>query len=139
MTFQSTSPAFTLTLLNAENLYRFKNLPIRYQTLYKRESGSSGDPDYESSKNSTTKNNLLLIVMSAIISVAIISVYDVFRNAINNYYAEAALRDPKSNNTQSDIDSAVIDNQKGLIASVVFGIFCVIVAIILVVILVQFM
>lgn len=84
------------------------------------------------SNNNNATRIILTIIISAIIFVTIVSIFDVFRNAINNYYAKKALLDPKSGNTQQEIDSTLIANHEGLISSIIFAVLCVIISIIVI-------
>lgn len=80
----------------------------------------------------STKGTLIIVIISAIIFVTIVAIYDVIRNAINNYYAKIALINPIAGNTAQNINSTVIANKQALISSIVFAIFCVILAAVLV-------
>lgn len=82
---------------------------------------------------SKDNNTIVIIIISAILFVTIIAIYDVLRNVINNHYAKIALTDPKAENTQQDINSTLVANTQGLIASIVFAIICIIIAVITVV------
>lgn len=88
-------------------------------------------------RTSTNQSNEILdtiiaVFISAFIFVTLISIYDVIRNAINNYYASITLNDPRTNNKPQDILNTEIANEKGLISSAVFAIFCMISSIILI-------
>ena len=72
------------------------------------------------------ENTIFVIIMSAVIFITIISIADVIRNYINNYYARRALRNPLSRNTQKEINNTLIANQEGLNASITFMVFCII-------------
>ena len=61
-----------------------------------------------------------------------VSIYDVLRNMINNYYAKKALENPKAKNTKQDIISTEIANKEGLTASIIFSLICIIIAVIFV-------
>jgi ABC-type Fe3+ transport system permease subunit len=71
-----------------------------------------------------------VIVLSAIIFVTVVAIYDVIRNLINNYYSALALRDPRSGNSAQDIESALIANYNTLVSSAVFALVCIILALI---------
>lgn len=83
-------------------------------------------------------SNIILVIITAILFVMIISIYDVIRNIINNYYADRALRDPVAANDPQDIESTLIGNREGLTASIVFAVFCVITGIPLIYILLKY-
>ncbi len=88
---------------------------------------------------SNNKRTILIVIISAIIFVTMISIYDIFRNIITNYYAREALENPNSHNSEEDIERALIANKENLNASIVFSIFCIVMAIILIVIIYNFL
>ena len=141
MSFTPAQNGFNTSLLGAEDWYRFKNIPVRNPTLYRKQINGPDDDDGNPTNNPTTSNRtaIIFIIISAIIFIAIVAVYDVIRNIINNYYAERALRDPKSTNTLQEIDNTLIGNYQGLIASIIFAVFSIIVAVILVYVLLKFL
>ena len=81
---------------------------------------------------------LIIILISAIIFVTVISIYDVFRNIINNYFAKLALIDPQANNRKEEIQRTIIANEDAFKSSVVFSLFCIITGLIIIWILVKF-
>lgn len=83
-------------------------------------------------------NAIILVIITAILFVTIISIYDVIRNIINNHYASKALRDPLAHNDPQDIESTLIGNKEGLIASIVFAVLCLITGGILIYILLKY-
>lgn len=76
---------------------------------------------YRRISNDKNKNTIFIIFVSAIIFVFVVSIYDIIRNAINNYYAQMALKNPKTKNTQQDIDNTIIVNNYSFNSSIVFG------------------
>ena len=78
------------------------------------------------------KYTILVIVISAVIFVTIVSIYEVIRTIIKNYYAKIALTDPMSNNKQKDIDRTIISNYDALKSSFFFALFCLVTGIILI-------
>jgi hypothetical protein len=64
---------------------------------------------------------IVLIIISAIIFVTVVAIYDLIRTAIDNYFANQALIDPNSHNTPDEIEAAQIANQNVFVASVVFA------------------
>lgn len=88
-------------------------------------------------KDSSIKYTIFIIIISAIIFVTAVSIYDVFRNLINSYFAKLALQDPKSHNKPEDIERSIIANRDSLISSVFFAGFCLIIALIFVPLLLQ--
>ena len=83
-------------------------------------------------RNRDLKYTLIIIVISAIIFVTIVSIYDVIRTIIKNYYAKIALTDPMSNNKQEDIDRTIISNYDALKSNFFFALFCLVTGIILI-------
>lgn len=90
---------------------------------------------------STTTNNvkytISVVIISALVFITLVAIYDVIRNIINNYYAEKSLKDPNSHNTQEEIDRTTIANNNQLTASIIFALFCIITAVIIIIILVK--
>lgn len=80
-------------------------------------------------KAESIRYTILIVIISAILFVAVIALYDVLRNLTVNYFADRALRDPRSNNTQQDIESTNVANENTLLASIVFALICVVTAI----------
>lgn len=81
-------------------------------------------------KASNNTYTILIVVMSAIIFVTVIGIYDVIRGGINNYFADIALTDPNSHNSPDDIERTNIANTNALWASMVFAGVAIILAII---------
>ncbi len=93
----------------------------------------NSEPKHVVDKNNGNYINLFLkIVISAIIFLTIIAIYNVINTAIDNYYSNIALNDPNSNNTQEEIDRTNIANYYGLISTIVYALVCLIISIILV-------
>ena len=91
------------------------------------------EPKHVVDKNNGNYINLFLkIIISAIIFLTIIAIYNVINTAIDNYYSNIALNDPNSNNTQEEIDRTNIANYYELISTIVYAFVCLIIAIILV-------
>jgi len=86
-----------------------------------------------------SRRTILIIIMSAIIFITLVALYDVFRNYINNQYSKKALINPQSHNTNEEIEKALISNQENLNASITFAVFCIIVAVILIMIIYNFL
>lgn len=89
-------------------------------------------------KKSGVRYTIIIIIISAIIFVTIISIYDVFRSLIKNYYAKMALNNPQSDNNIEDINRTIIANRDELIAYTTFSILCIITSIIIIYIIVKF-
>lgn len=90
-----------------------------------------------SSKTQTIKYTIIIVIISAIIFVTVIALYDIMRNSLNTYYANIALTDPNSHNDPEDIERTQIANINALWSSIIFAIICVIMAIMLVFILIR--
>lgn len=82
------------------------------------------------------KYTIVIVMISALIFVTVIAIYDVIRNAINNYYANIALLDPNSHNDPDDIERTQIANNNELWSSMVFAAVCLVSAIILIILLI---
>jgi hypothetical protein len=78
-------------------------------------------------KQSKISYTLIIIIVSAIIFVTIVSIYEVIRTVIKNYYAKIALTDPMSNNKQT-----IVSNYDALKANFYFSLFCVVTGIVLI-------
>jgi hypothetical protein len=100
------------------------------RSLFEREIHGSRE------QKASIKYTLIIIVISAIIFVTVIAIYDVFRNIIIDYFAKMALEDPRSHNRKQEIESTIIANNDAFKASIAFSLFCIITAIILVYILI---
>jgi hypothetical protein len=95
-----------------------------------------GDRD---SKGTNYIKTVLLVVISALIFVSIVALFDVLRNALDNYYAKQALENPASGNTETDIAATEIANQYNLLSSIVFASITSLISIILIIILILVM
>lgn len=93
------------------------------------------------SSNSQKYNNIfktiIIIIISAIIFVMIVSIYDVIRNVVSNIYAKKTLRDPTLKFTKIEIKRTLKTNKNALIASVIFAVICIIIALIFIPLLVN--
>jgi len=76
------------------------------------------------------RGTLIIIIISAIIFVTMVSVYDVAKGAIHNYYSKKALIDPNSHNTKEDIQRTLIADNESFKANCTFAVICVVSAII---------
>ena len=109
------------------------------QDLYKREIHGPSEDDKKNRKSYVTVPSIptiILIIISAIIFVTAVSIYDVFRSKINNYYAKINLEDPRSYNNREDIARTELANDRNLLSNIAFAIFAIIIAIILIPILI---
>jgi len=102
---------------------------VRSNDLYGRHIHGGTD------KTQTIKYTVMIVIVSAIIFVGVISIYDVIRNMVNGYYANRALEDPNSHNTKEEIERTKIANRNLLYASIVFAGIVIVLAIVLICIL----
>lgn len=105
----------------------------REENLFDRKIHGSQD------KQNKISYTLIIVIVSAIIFITIISIYDVIRTIINNYFAKIALTDPLSNNKKEDIERTVISNYDELKSRFFFSLFCIITGIILIWLLLKFL
>jgi len=75
---------------------------------------------------------IILIIISAIIFVTFVAIYDFIKGLINNYYSKKSLNDPNSYNTSEDIQRTIIANEHSLMSNFIFVLVCIIIAVILV-------
>jgi len=108
----TTSTPYSTSLLGVSTQFIERDNPIRQ------------------SRGAGSATSLIMIFVSAVIFVTMVAIFEVLKNAINNYYAEIALNDPDVNNTPEDILTTTTANRYGLISSFVFAVICVIIAII---------
>lgn len=140
MSFTPLAPGLSQSLLGAGNTVGLSKATFNQNdTLYADHIHGPARRN-ETSDEHNSKNNgvMILIIISAIIFVTIVSIYDVIRNAFNNYYAAKALEDPRANNAEADINRTLIANYQALIASIVFCGFCIFTGLILLYILSKF-
>jgi len=71
--------------------------------------------------NQTTQYTIILIIVSAIIFVTVVSLYDIIRTGMNTYFANRALTDPNSHDTAEDIERTMIANMNALWSSIAFA------------------
>lgn len=89
-------------------------------------------------RSESIKYTIIIVIVSAIIFVTVIAIYDIIRNGINNYYASIALNDVNSHNTPEQIEQTEIANSNSLWSSMVFALLCLISAVVFIVILIYF-
>lgn len=83
-------------------------------------------------KTSTLKYSIIIVIISAIIFVTMISIYDVVRASFNILYSNIALTDPNSHNDPEAIQRVQISNRNQLWSTMTFCAFCIVTAVILV-------
>lgn len=88
------------------------------------------DQLYGKLHGSSKKNTIVVIIVSALIFITVISLFDIARNLIHNKYAKRALTDPRTKLTKTDITNTLIANHDGLLASIAFSTFCIIITVI---------
>src|SRR5438105_15887759 len=98
------------------------------KALYQRKIGIES----RSSNSPSLKYTLILIIISAIIFVTIVSLYDVLRNFISKTYATATLNDPISHNLPEQIEATLLANNNAFYASLTFAGTCLLLAIVLI-------
>lgn len=89
-------------------------------------------------KPQALRHTIIIVIISAIIFVTTVALYDVIRNAINVYFANLALTDPNSHNTPEEIENVQISNQNALWSSMVFAAVCILIAICLLYIIIKY-
>ena len=77
----------------------------------------------------SVRRTIIIILVSAVIFVTVVSIYDVFRLFIDNDFARRALFDPRSHNESDVIDRALVANEGLTQASIFFMFFCLVVAV----------
>lgn len=102
----------------------------RDQSLTERRIHASKD------SRTTLRYTIIIIIISAIIFVTVIAIYDVIRTIITNFYAEAALKDPKAQVSDTDRIRTEIANYNALLATIVFAIITICIALIIIPILI---
>lgn len=85
--------------------------------------------DNESHANEI-KRTIIIVIITAILFVTVVSIFDVVHDIVNNYYADLALTDPDSDNTQENIKRSQIANKETLYSSIAFCLFCIVVSVI---------
>lgn len=107
---------------------------IRFEQLATRRIHSPASRPTE-----TMRYTIVLVIISAIIFVTVVALYDVIRSGLNAHFANLALTDPNSHNTPEDIERTQIANQNAFWASVIFATICLIIGIILIFLLLMFL
>lgn len=80
-----------------------------------------------------TLDSIIIIIVSAIIFVTAIAIYDVIRMSVSNHFSTRSLLNPFSRNKDEDIDRSLISNEESLYAAITFASICVITMIIAIV------
>ena len=74
--------------------------------------------------DSSDQNTIFIVILSGIILVTIISIYDVIRTYIDNYHAQRTVNNPQFRGDQEDINNTLIANRESLNSSIVFSLMC---------------
>lgn len=77
------------------------------------------------------KYTLIIVIISAIIFVTVISLYDVARNILSYYYSVRTVRDSTAINTPDNITNTEVGGWYSLMGITTFAIFCIITVILL--------
>lgn len=85
-------------------------------TIYEKSLHDERIPGDDNNNDTNFKHRVMMIIITAIVFVAI---FDVIRNFISNYYAKKSLYDPKSNNSQENINRSLIANRETFVSSCV--------------------
>ena len=132
MTYNPLHPGFSTSLLGSIDPVRFFD-PNRIesdQLLNPSQYDDSPDLRPKRIHKDTVKHTVVIIIISAIIFIAVVAIYEVFRNIINRHYSRQALYDPEAKNNLDDINRTIIVNNNSLQATLVFAFFCLLTAII---------
>jgi len=81
-------------------------------------------------KGSNIKYQLIIILISAMIFVTAVAIYDIIRNTINYFYSDYSLRQNNGNNTEEEITIFLLANRNTIISSSIFALFCIITSLI---------
>ena len=138
MTFQPLEPGFEQSLLGAADPVKFVDIN-RPDVSFAREGSERFleervHPSERESNRSfmNLEYTIIIIIISALIFVAVISLYDVVRNIISNFYIEQTLRDPRSDNTEQEIIAGEVASTNSLISSIIFAVITIVTAAILI-------
>lgn len=78
------------------------------------------------------KYTIIIIIISAIIFVTTVAIYNLIQNIITVYYSNITAGDPRSMNTDDDIIKILLANHFSTEASIAFAVFCIISAIVVI-------
>src|SRR5581483_762719 len=116
MSFHPLSGGFSSSLLGTAD-------PVKFTDPLRDEAQIMDRPIHGPAplRHHTIMYTIIIIVISALIFITIVAIFDVIRNYIINYYARLALTDPNSHNTEEDIVRTLIINRDSFISSGVFA------------------
>lgn len=86
----------------------------------------------DASQTKASIHTVILVMISAIVFVVVIAMYDVVRNYIKDYYAKIELEDHRGELPTKDIVEAELANRENLQSSLVFALFCLVTGVILI-------
>jgi len=105
-------------------------------------SRSIGSRPKEKEKNNLNTNYvkiMLVTIVSAIIFILAVAIYDVIREIINNYYSKKIIEDPEYEATDKEKNREIIKERYSLISTIVFALVVLISAIVLIPIIICFL
>ena len=103
MAFRLLTDNINTSLLGTADPLKFVDANrLESNDLYARKIHGSDD------KNRSIRYTIIIIIISAIIFVTVVSLYDIIRGYITNYFANKALHDPKFNDTTKDINNRIV-------------------------------
>lgn len=82
---------------------------------------------YDRNIHSSNTQTFKILLISVILFITIISIYDVIKNMINNHYSYNLLKNPKTKYTKLDINRTLIQNNETLSSSITFSLFCILI------------
>ena len=88
--------------------------------------------DLKHSVSRITINTVLTVIVSALVLVAVLSIYDVIKAWLNRHYIEIALDNPKANYSKEEIERTLIENTENLRSVSIFALITVISAIVII-------
>lgn len=107
----------------------FRDLNEKPSGLYERRMHG---PSMKDKKNTTLKYTIIVVIISAVVFVTIISLYDIVRAYFNKIFATISLNNPESNNSPEAILRTQIANDNQFWSTLSFSAFCLITAVILI-------
>ncbi len=99
-----------------------------FDTMVKTDELADREVHFES-KN---KHTIIIVIISAIIFMTIISIYDFIRNCVTVYYADIGVKHFKNNISQENIDQTLYANRTKLKVSLSYLIICTVLSLIII-------
>jgi len=127
MSFQPIEPGLRESLFGTAEMSKF-NTSLEEERIdkYYRRTSSRREVSHD------LYQTILIVIVTAIIFIIIVSVFDIIKNIITSYYITRSLRDPKANNTPEDIARTEIADTNAILSSVVFAIIAIIIGLIII-------